>query len=492
MFKKLFYSSVIVSNINNIKCGEKKISLVKYVLNNTSFIGCKNLKLKLDEIKIKNIAPESKDVPCGNWYNDILIDHDKDYLPHSQYDYEKNVINLFHPEKGKENKLEFAKLEIKEKDKPSVFSEGDDYKNNKQNEVVKENTDYIFYYNCDYTIPKNTLNIKYKNIKYSNENEIKIEGKNFKENKDYFSNFIDLISSNMTDGSNNKLSDVIKVINTPFHVTNCKFKEKEYNKIEEHNEESFYYIFLYDVLYNNFKGVEEMEIDDFFKYRIVLRCKKGYYVQHKQFTKLKEVLNRRKTKLTKKQIKEEIKNQFGLTENCYDIEVYDFKAESVVEKKDDEDIDTNTDVIIKFDVNEILKQKGKEEFVKNNFEKWAYKHKIIIMNNNYGRRFKMKKFTDNSSEPKDGAILNENDLKAKIKEYFDLEEDQYNILNKDNIKYDETSYCEVRIEIKKDFENKFFEEISKNEDKKNKEINNKTPNESQNTTKEQEKCCCSN
>jgi len=55
MKSKIYYSAVILGNLNNIRCAEEKVKLIKYVVNNKVFTGGTDFKFNTGDLKIRDI-----------------------------------------------------------------------------------------------------------------------------------------------------------------------------------------------------------------------------------------------------------------------------------------------------------------------------------------------------------------------------------------------------------------------------------------------------
>ena len=494
MFKKLLYSSVIVSNINNIKCAEElKSGTIKYIINNLYFIGVNNIKFEKDEkLKIKDLDFVNFDKLISEKLNN-LWDNNNNITDYSTYD--KKILKMYIPYERatyyilQEQKPKLVKLVITDnttnKSKTLENNElldksGKLLNNFTEDEVVKNeiknNTDYVFHYEYVMTFPKESIKIQYNNKEYTNKSEIKIDN-NFNETLDKTSDpiisILTFISKHITDEKNETLDKVMSANTKPKQI--IKFTIN--NNKDKYPKESFYLLLLYHFYKNTFKSLE-MTVDNSYHYPISFEKIKGYFLEDKEFCDNNDKYEYSKEELTKDGIKKMLAGKYGINEDCLEIET------EVEIKNKDEKLKDNTKITVKFNI-EKLKD---TDFMKKYIIEKKYQHKIELPHiQGYSIKDKYLKNTD----IKDGKIENLEDLKKLIKNYFDLDEDQYNkgykIKDEGKLKIDfndDSDFKFIKLEIIGDeIKNKLYEK-SKNNNNKENETNITNKNE-----KKEEGCC---
>ena len=480
MKNKIYYSAVILGNLNNIRCTEGKVKLIKYVVNNKIFTGGTNFKFKTGELRIKDIIDieNVRKKACKNYLpNNKLSDLSTPDKGHVHYQIIDHIVNDIFYDKLKDKKLKLTKVEKIKYTKENtggietIKEEKTEY-NEKNNhlkdgtlanpeEVIDNDTDYIFYYNYDVTFPTNSLHIKYNNVEYTNKNDIKLNCELVPEfsNTD---NFFNQIKDNVFDKNGKTLDNALKTKPLPAHVLEYCIKFNVDNKESTLNQcEIFYEQLLYDYNSKTF-GSLNLTIDQFYKYKIILKNIKGYYFKYDKNektwnirTKIKEHQDQQ---FTEDSLNDLIKKELFLKDGYYKLT---FDKDLNADKKIDED----NEITLEFDIEKIKNDNDSKQFINTYLEEKQYVYKYRIINTPSGYKFKsdILKNADQNGFIK-GKLSTIEEVKAKIKTDLGLEDGEYELENVPDIERDlekDSADIEINIKLKDNdkLKDKMFEKI---------------------------------
>jgi len=369
-------------------------------------------------------------------------------------------------------KVEKIKYITKEKDgiiettvKETKYKEGDDHlKDGKLanlEEVIEKDTDYIFYYNYDVTFPEKSLHITYNNVEYTNNSEIKLNC-DLDPKLSNNDNFFDQIKDKVFDKSNNKLSDELNKKTAPIHVFEYSMNyNADAHALFFQGDETFYEQLLYDYDSKTF-GSLNLTIDQFYKYKIILKNIKGYYFKCDK----KEKTNNIRTKIkehqdqqfTEDSLNDLIKKELFLKDGYFTV-----SFDKVLNK--DKTINEDNIITIDFDIEKIKKDNDSKQFISTYLEEKQYAYKYRITNIQSGYKFKsdILKNADKNGFIK-GKLSTIEEVKAKIKTDLGLEDGEYTLEYVPDLEKDfknDSENIEINIKIKNvdKLKDKMFEKI---------------------------------
>lgn len=441
MDKKLFYSTVILGNLNNIRCAEEKVKLIKYVVNNKVFTGGTNFKFKTGELKIKDIIDinnvrlkAGKIILSNNKLDDLSTPDSGNSGPKDNLVY--RIIN----NKLKDNKLKLIKVEktkyiTEEKDgKPNTKQVKAEY-NEANNlikdgklvnleEVIDKDTDYIFYFNYEVTFPAKTLRIIYNDVEYSNNNEIKLDC-NLDENLTNIDNFYNQVKDNVVNSEGKKLDDELKTKTQPIHIIgyNMNFNIPTCGECFL-GEDTFYEQLLSD--YNEHITSLYLTIDKCFKYKIRVKNINGYNFKRDEKEKniliFNKLVNKKDEQFTEDSLKALIKKELFLNDNCYNL-IFGKKLE------EDKKISDDNEITIEFNIENIKKDENTKKFITTYLDEKQYCYSYFF-NTITGYEIDKGKIKNTGENGRiKGKLNNIEEVKAKIKEDLGLEDGEYELSN---------------------------------------------------------------
>ena len=498
MKNKIYYSAVILGNLNNIRCTEGKVKLIKYVVNNKIFTGGTNFKFKTGELRIKDIIDieNVRKKACKNYLpNNKLSDLSTPDKGHVHYQIIDHIVNDIFYDKLKDNKLKLVKVEEIKYTKENtggietIKEEKTEY-NEKNNhlkdgtlanleEVIDNDTDYIFYYNYDVTFHTNSLHIKYNNVEYTNKNEIKLNCELVPEfsNTD---NFFYQIINNVFDKNGKTLDNALKTKPLPAHVLEYCIKFNVDNKESTLNQcEIFYEQLLYDYDSKTF-GSLNLTIDQFYKYKIILKNIKGYYFKYDKNEKTWNIRTKIKEhqyqQFTEDSLNDLIKKELFLKDGYYKL-TFDKKLNT------DKKIDEDNEITLEFDIEKIKNDNDSKQFINTYLEEKQYVYKYRIINTPSGYKFKsdILKNADQNGFIK-GKLSTIEEVKAKIKADLGLKDGEYELENVPDIERDlekDSADIEINIKLKDNdkLKDKMFEKIPQGPTDKTSGTDNRGENE---------------
>ena len=512
MMKKIYYSSMLLCNWNNIVCDDQKVKLIKYVVNNKVFTGGNNFIFKKGELKIKDIIDiENVRKKAGKNYlpNNKLCDLSTPDAHNESFTYSEELVNkmisnsneklkLIKVEKIKRTKENTGGTETIKEEK-TEYNEGNGHIKKgtlaNQEEVIENDADYIFYYNYEVTFPANSLHIMYNNVEYTNKNEIKLDC-NLDEKLNNIENFFNQVKGNVFDKNGKKLTDELNKKTAPIHVLGYNMN---YN-IDCCNdgfmgENTFYELLLSNYNEKTFVSLY-LKIDVFYKYKIVLKSIKGY--NFRDDDKVKDVKIRTKLnehqdqQFTEDSLNDFIKKDLFLKDGYYNLT---FKTKLEKDKKINED----NEITLEFDIDKIKKDKDSQQFISTYLKEKQYVYKYSITNTPSGYKLKsdILKNADENEFFK-GKLSTIEEIKGKIKGDLGLENEEYTLENLTDIEKDfNNDPANILIKIKlKDadkLKDKMFEKIpQENKNKQGSGSGDGSGNGTSNGNKNNESCCGSN